>query len=249
MSPQFHLVVSIHDVAPPFFDRVRRMMDKLADIGVRRRSLLVIPNYHGQWQIDQHPEFCEWLRRQQTQGDEIILHGYEHMGVGTPKTFSERFKNRWGTVGEGEFLCLSYAEARERIQRGIDLFQRLDIASDGFVAPAWLLNEAGLRAMRDLGFQYTNSYMRFLDLANGASHLAPSLVFGPGALNEDMATNMQRPLSKLLEYSPIVRIVVHPPCIDNSGRFDRILSMTKAQMNSHLPVTYGELLQRLRNVN
>jgi predicted deacetylase len=249
VSRQFHLVVSIHDVAPPFVDRVRRMLNKLTDIGVFHRSLLVIPNYHGQWRIDQHPEFCEWLRQQQGQGDEIILHGYEHIGVGTPKTLSDRFKNRWGTVGEGEFLCLDYAEARDRLQRGLDLFKSLGIASDGFVAPAWLLNDAGLRAMRDLGFQYTNSYMKFLDLATGVSHLAPSLVFGPGALNEDLATNMQRPLSKLLEYSAIVRVVVHPPCIDNAGRFERILSMTKTQMSGHLPVTYGELLRRLRHVN
>ena len=99
-------IVSIHDVAPPFFDRVRRMVDELSDIGVQRRSLLVIPNYHGQWPIDQHPEFCRWLQQRQTRGDEIILHGYEHIGIGTPKTFSDRFKNRWGTVGEGEFLCL-----------------------------------------------------------------------------------------------------------------------------------------------
>src|SRR5438876_4080280 len=167
MSRQSHLVVSIHDVAPPFFDRVRRMVDELSDIGVHHRSLLVIPNYHGQWPIDEYPEFCEWLQQRQKQGDEIILHGYEHIGVGTPKTFLDRLKNRWGTVGEGEFLCLDYTQARDRIQRGLDLFESLDIASDGFIAPAWLVNDAGLRAMRDLGFQYTNSYMRFLDLASG----------------------------------------------------------------------------------
>lgn len=103
--------------------------------------------------------------------------------------------------------------------------------------------------MSDLGLQYTNSYMRLLDLVSGDSHLAPSLVFGPGAVNEDIAGNIQRPLSKLLEYSGTVRIVIHPPCIDNARRFDRILSLTKTHLKGRLPVTYFELLRRFRHVH
>ena len=41
MTRQSHLVVSIHDVAPPFFDRVRRIVDALADIGVHRLIALL----------------------------------------------------------------------------------------------------------------------------------------------------------------------------------------------------------------
>ena len=117
----------------------------------------------------------------------------------------------------------------------------------GFIAPAWLINAAGLRAARDCGFEYTNSYLRFIDLARDRSCFAPSLVFGPGNLNEDLGISLQRRLSRLLACWSVVRVVLHPPCIDQPARFERILSMIRTQMAGHRPVTYLELLSRLRS--
>ena len=84
MSASRWLIVSVHDVAPPHWERVRSMLDALDSVGVSRRSLLVIPNFQGRWAIDRHPAFCTLVRRLQTQGDEIVLHGYEHVGVAAP---------------------------------------------------------------------------------------------------------------------------------------------------------------------
>ncbi len=89
-------------------------------------------------------------------------------------------------------------------------------------SPAWLISAAGLRAARDCGFEYTNSYLRFINLARDRSCFAPSLVFGPGNLNEDLGISLQRRLSRLLACWSVVRVVLHPPCIDQRARFKQL---------------------------
>jgi uncharacterized protein len=248
MTTSKFLIVSMHDVAPPHWDRVRRALDALEAVGVRRRSLLVIPNLEGQWPIDREEAFCADLRRRALDGDELVLHGYEHVGVGTPLGLVNRFKNRWYTRGAGEFLSLDYREARDRIERGLRLVRRMRLEVHGFIAPAWLINADGLRAARDCGLEYTNSYLQFVDLAQGSSHFAPSLVFGPGNLNEDLGIGIQRRLVALLSLSPVARVVLHPPCIDHPRRFEQILSMIQ-RLAGHQAVTYFELLSALRSAS
>ena len=246
MNTGRQLTVSIHDVAPPHRDRVDRLLDALGAAGVTRRSLLVIPNLRGESPIDRDPGFCGWLRHRQQQGDEIVLHGYEHVGVGAPRTMIERVKNRWYTQGEGEFLALTYVAASERIARGSAMFAAAGLHAIGFVAPAWLINEDGLRAARDRGFQYTNSYTGVTDLANGRRHVVPSLVFGPGNLNEDLGIALQELAARGLALCPLVRVALHPPNIDHPQRFSRILGMIERLGRGRNATTYAQLLDRLR---
>ncbi len=246
MSTKRHLVVSIHDVAPPQWPQVQQILKQLTAIGIHKRSLLVIPNYQGRYPINEYRKFAESVKLLEEQGDEIVLHGYEHVGVGKPRDVRDRIKDRWYTEGEGEFLNLGYAEARHRLELGMGILAKVAMQSSGFVAPAWLINRDGLKAAADLGFQYTNSYLNVLDLANQKSHIAPSLVFGPGNLNEDLGIALQRVLAKFLKASPIVRVVIHPPCVDHRARFKAILSLTEARLVSHEPATYLQLLHFLR---
>jgi predicted deacetylase len=218
----------------------------LSAIGVRRRSLLVIPNLRGEESLDRHDDFCHWLRHRQREGDELVLHGYEHIGVGRPRNAAERFQNRWFTQGEGEFLSLEYAEAFDRIARGKALMDRAGLDAVGFVAPAWLINDAGLRAARTLGFQYTNSYLTVRDLPGERTHWAPSLVFGPGHLNEDLGIALQRRLSPLLGRSAVVRIVLHPPCLDCQARLAQVFSVIASQARDRIATTYLQVLSELR---
>ena len=166
--PSRQLVVSVHDVAPQTQARVVQLLEMLAAIGVGYRSLLVIPNFRGKGSLDAHGEFCAWLCERRHQGDEIVLHGYEHVGVGRPRNAPERFRNRWFTQDEGEFLSLEYDEAFDRIARGKSMMERAGLHPRGFVAPAWLVNDTGLKAARDLGFQYTNSYLTVATSRAGA---------------------------------------------------------------------------------
>ena len=246
MSTGRQLTVSIHDVAPPHRDRVERLLEVLSSAGVTRRSLLVIPNLRGESPIDGDPAFCAWLRHRQQEGDEIVLHGYEHVGVGAPRNAVERFKNRWYTQGEGEFLALSYADACERIARGATMFAAAGLHAIGFIAPAWLINADGLRAARDRGFQYTNSYAAVTDLANDRRYVVPSLVFGPGNLNEDLGITLQELATHGLALCANVRVVLHPPNVDHQPRLSRILGMIERLHRDREATTYAQLLDRLR---
>jgi uncharacterized protein len=240
------LVVSVHDVAPQTRPRVARLLDVLAAMGIERCSLLVIPNFKGEGSLDDHDDFCAWLRERREQGDEIVLHGYEHIGVGKPRTPAERFRNRWFTQGEGEFLSLEYDAAFDRIARGKAMMERAGLHPRGFVAPAWLVNERGLMAARDLGFQYTNSYLTVADLARRRTHWVPSLVFGPGHLDEDLGVALQRRLSGLLAGRPAIRIVLHPPCVDHQSRLTSVRSLIESHLRNRQPATYLQLLASLR---
>jgi predicted deacetylase len=236
----------MHDVAPPSRERVERILDLLTRIGVTRRSLLVIPNLQGRFPVDQDDRFCRWLRQRRDAGDEIVLHGYEHVAVAAPRTTGERFRNRWFTNGEGEFLALDYDDARDRVIRGQAVLRRAGFNPVGFVAPAWLIGEPGLRAVRDIGFEYTNSYFALSDLARERSHVAPSLVFGPGRLNEELGIALQRRLARVLRRCPVVRVVVHPPCIDHDARMASIISIIEQQLAGREPNTYEQLLANVR---
>jgi hypothetical protein len=241
-----HLVVSVHDVAPTSRARVEAILQRLSALGITRRSLLVIPNLRGTLPIDQDAAFCEWLRGRQAEGDDIVLHGYEHVAVGAPRGMIERFRNRWFTNNEGEFLSLEYDDAADRVRRGRTLLRRAGFDASGFVAPAWLINGAGLRAIRDLGFAYTNSYLGFIDLQQQERYHAPSLVFGPGRINEDLGIVVQRRSAVLLGRCPVVRVVLHPPCVDHSERMRNILEIVDAQRQARSAITYTELLTTYR---
>ena len=240
------LVVSVHDVTPESRSLVESMLEMLTALGIARRSLLVVPNFRGARPLDADEDFCAWLRRCREHGDEIVLHGYEHVGVGRPRTAGERFRNRWFTQGEGEFLSLDYHAAFDRIARGRAMLQRAGLHPQGFVAPAWLITRDGLRAARDLGFQYTNSYLKVADLARERTHWAPSFVFGPGHLDEDLGIAVQRRLAFLTAPCPVVRVVLHPPCVEHRGRLARVLALIDAQRVGREPVTYLQLLEHLR---
>ncbi len=249
MTDRPSLIVSVHDVAPPHWVQVEKILRHVGDMGVRKRSLLVIPNFRGLWRVDEHREFAEWLCERQREGDEIILHGYEHVEVHKAQGVRDRIKNRLYTQGEGEFLSLDYEEARNRIEAGIAILKSAGVMTSGFIAPAWLISEAGLTAAKDLGFEYTNSYLRICDLVSQKSILAPSLVFGPGNLNEEISLRLQRLLSKLIVWRSVVRVVIHPPCVEHYRRFERILQIIREQLLYHRPITYSEFVAGWRSKN
>ena len=98
------VLVAVHDVTPAHADRLERIFGLLAEAGVRRYALLVVPQWHGEWVLTAHPDFTARLRERAAAGLEVFLHGLRHDEHGTRRAWHQHVRAFGRTDGEGEFL-------------------------------------------------------------------------------------------------------------------------------------------------
>jgi predicted deacetylase len=110
------LVVSFHDLAPHTQRPCQELLMLLAELGIPRASLLVVPRWHGLETILERPFFLRWLRSLAEAGHEICLH-----------------------AGEGELHGAGREQAEARIREGLEILAAAGLPAHGLVAPAWLL--------------------------------------------------------------------------------------------------------------
>jgi peptidoglycan/xylan/chitin deacetylase (PgdA/CDA1 family) len=122
-------LVCIHDTTPAYARETRRMIRDLAPLVGRRLSLGVVPDWHGEWPLAAHPEYCRLIRES---SEDLLLHGYFH-----------RRQRGWGPVtsfadGSDEMNGLDPDETRRTLERGQRVFNEvLGEPARGFLAPAW----------------------------------------------------------------------------------------------------------------
>jgi predicted deacetylase len=154
------LCVSIHDVAPATWADCLRLVEAVRAVADIPLTWLVVPHYH--FRPEQSPAMEACLNVALERGDELALHGYSHLdteaGGGGLRT---RFLRNVYTRREGEFAALTEAEARRRLELGLDWFAARGWTPTGFVPPAWLLGEGAWRALRDAPFAYTTTFSHF----------------------------------------------------------------------------------------
>jgi predicted deacetylase len=203
--------VCIHDVTPALAHSVERAFTLCHSLGLKP-ALLVVPNWHGAWPLDQHPRFVDWLRKCVLGGSDVLLHGYRHDEAGLERTLRHRAQ-AWGrTDSEGEFLTLDRAAARQRIGAGLDMLRKLGLAPLGFVPPAWLAQEGTLAAAAESGldlYEDGNS-MRLLPQRRSLpspvfrwSARTPLRAFGSALVAEARWLTQRR--------APRLRVAIHPP--------------------------------------
>lgn len=122
-------LVCIHDGTPAYARETRVMLRDLAPLLGRRLSFAVVPDWHGEWPLASHPEYCRLVRES---CEELLLHGYSH----------QRQRGRGPTsllTGSGdEMNGLDLEETRRTLERGQRVFT--DVFGEparGFLAPAW----------------------------------------------------------------------------------------------------------------
>jgi uncharacterized protein len=148
------LLVSIHDVSPAQASRVARLWRLCAERGITP-ALLVVPDWHGEWPLESHPDFVEWLRARAGEGAEIVLHGERHDEVNLRRQPRDHWRAWSKTDGEGEFLTLDGPAASERLGRALGRLQDLGLEPQGFVPPAWLARECTHRAVGAAGLRFS----------------------------------------------------------------------------------------------
>jgi predicted deacetylase len=207
--------VSIHDVSPAWSVEVDRALALCADAGAVA-ALLVVPDFHGQWPLREHPAFCERLRRLQRSGHEVYLHGFRHRAPPPPpdSTLRERAASilwqRVVSAGEAEVAQMSEAEGHRSVASGLRVLDAAGLRADGYVAPAWAMPPWLLRVLSDLGVRYTEGHVRIYDLRGGRSRASVVLNWATRSAGRLLSSALWcraiRPARALLP----VRIAIHP---------------------------------------
>jgi predicted deacetylase len=235
------LLVSIHDVTPALADGVRRLWRLCADRGVRP-ALLVVPDWHGEWPLESHPDFVAWLQARAAEGAEILLHGERHDEVGSARGLGDELR-AWGrTAREGEFLTLGEVEAGARIRRGLDRLRALGLHPVGFVPPAWLARPGGYRAAAGSGLGFSEDERGIHLLASGRRLRAPVVRWsarGPVRAWGSLAVAEVRWL--LQGRAPVARIAFHPQDLEHPATAASLGPTLDRWLARHRPIPYTAL--------
>lgn len=260
------LCVSMHDVSSATWERCKRVLAAVRAVADIPVTLLVVPAYHGS-STRPDAAFVHALRQLQAQGHELALHGYAHLdphtsqirrqaGRGTggheyastiPRLLSPIDRGGRGVVahlqrhvyteGEGEFSALDEADARLRLQLGLDWFAEQGWTPDGFVAPAWLMSRGAWRALLALRrFKYTTTLSRFhvlptdtLQVPAQGQHLqhlphslpAPCVVYSTrSAWRRTASRAFTRMWMSWWRNTPLLRLALHPHDADHPAVLD-----------------------------
>lgn len=221
------LVVSLHDVHPTSLAAVAKQRADLRALGVRKTSLLVVPDWHGGERIQADTDFARTITQWQEEGDEVVLHGYTHSCAGLKESASDWFWTRFYTSHEAEFRVLDPAQTRERLVEGRKLFDSLSWSTVGFIAPAWLLAAHTKPILRELGFAYTVTRKSIDALSDGAPALfSTSLCYSTRSGWRRSASRVWNPsLARSLRRESVLRVSLHPGDVAYPAVWSQILRL------------------------
>jgi hypothetical protein len=139
-------LVCIHDATPAYAHETRMMLRDLVPFLGRRLSVGVVPNWHGEWSLAAHPDYCRLVREG---SEELLLHGYFHQR-----------QRGWGpitllTESGDEMNGLDPEETRRTLERGQRVFNEVfGEPARTFLAPAWQLGHVRLSESNRVGVQH-----------------------------------------------------------------------------------------------
>lgn len=244
------MVVSVHDVAPSTQRVSSKIISELTHRGIRTCSLLVVPDYHCQGLFTKDRQFVSWLRDLESDGYEIVIHGYCHQRPRRAnETMRDRFLTRFYTRDEGEFYDLDYAESFRRITTARDEFRAHGLTPRGFIAPAWLLSAEAEHAARDAELDYTTRLRTVRDLRSGEDFAARSIVYSVrNTWRRAVSGAWNATLFRLLKSRPLLRLSIHPPDYSYPKIWRQIVDLIDATSELRAATTYQDWIaeQRLR---
>ena len=225
-----------------------KILSELDRIGVRVTSLLVVPDYHHEGAVGLDRQFVQWLRNLQSEGHEIVIHGYFHERTRQRgDSLTQRFFTRIYTQDEGEFFDLDYDTALRRIARGRDEFHAAGLNPQGFIAPAWLLGREGERAARDAGMEYTTRLGSIRDLRSGEDFLTRSLVYSVrNAWRRRASLLWNAALGQVARHNEVLRVSIHPLDYSYPEIWRQIRGFLQGVMSERSPTTYRDWIAEWR---
>jgi len=213
----------LHDATPFHLDRIRKAEELFRELGLDKVTYLLVPEYHGGYLSSASPEFLAWCRAPRPFQVQWHLHGYHHLeqvaqleNGGTSErrdaSTGDKFKRKYLTAGEGEFLALGPAAMRAKLEAGRDVFRAcLGTDPEGFVAPAWLFN-SGLRpALKEQGIRFTEDHRRLYRTDEGGSLPSPVITWATRTWLRKYGSLAVCPaLARIWSSVPVLRVAMHP---------------------------------------
>lgn len=215
-----HLLLVLHDVAPQTWADYQRFVEMVDALGNVPVTWLVVPDFHRRQPLTSHAELCRQLDARLARGDELALHGYHHDDDAPPPRTPRDWLMRRVYTREGEFYRLDQAQARQRLEQGMEVFRRCGWPLHGFVPPAWLMSEGTRLALRETPLRYTSDLRHLYRLPDFQAIDAPGLTWSA-------RSRWRRGLSRLVcaglaachRRAPLLRLGLHP--VDMRHDFSR----------------------------
>jgi predicted deacetylase len=246
------LTVEIHDISPAVETEVHAIRTALADIGIERLTLLVVPRYLDEqgrsWDLRQSTRLMDWLRQEQTRGSDIVLHGFTHRAPGRPPAgLQNTFFHYLFARGCAEFAHLNAAEAARRLRQGRRILRQCGLRAQGFIAPAWLQSPQAIGAVAGQGFDFTAFFNKIMMFSQerlpGRCIETPVLTFDAADPLIDVGKRaFMRALEFFARTAPLVRVAFHPIDVYGKRPVLHILSRLKQLLELRRHTTYAEIL-------
>lgn len=126
----------------------REVEEVLSDSGVRPILAVIPDNQDEKLKVSQpNSRFWDEVRRWQSSGWTIGLHGYQHRYV-------THDSGLMGINAYSEFSGLSYDEQRSKLSQALDVLEREGIAPAVWIAPAHSFDVVTLNALCGLGIRH-----------------------------------------------------------------------------------------------
>ncbi|MEZ4384273.1 MAG: hypothetical protein R3A79_23265 [Nannocystaceae bacterium] len=240
------VLVSVHDVTPRHFDRLRAIDALLRRHGLAGRyAALIVPNFWHEWPLADHPSSSSSSAPASTRASSRPPRLLPPGRRLAPRP-GRRLRGQALTAGEGEFLGLDREAARARIVAGQRLLRdHLGVTPEVFVAPAWLYSEGSLDALTELGVAVAEDHLRVWSPARGGEVLArgPVLSYASRSPARIAASLLwSRATTALAGPLPILRLAIHPHDLDVPAlerELDRALEVI---VRERAPMRYAELV-------
>ena len=227
-------LVCVHDATPAYARETRAMIRDLAPLVGRRLSFAVVPDWHGEWPLAAHPDYCRLVRES---SEEILLHGYSH-----------RRERGWGPASLLAGRCdemngLDAAATRRTLERGQRvLTEAFGSPARGFLAPGW--QRGGLRAGSGsaAGLEHV---LGFFSLDSAAGRTVPLATWSWDCGRPAWLGHAGHGLGWLLQSLDrgVPTLAIHPREL-RSGFWPKVLRLTRQLLDrGYEPTTPARLLE------
>jgi predicted deacetylase len=231
-AKKFFAIVTIHDVAPEYSDKIFKAADELKKLDIHY-NLAIIPHFKRRNKnlISKNPEF---VRKVLGYEQEITLHGNYH-------------ESDDGKIED--FHTFSIEEAKKHLQDAINIFKDARITTNVFIPPTWAINNPTIDDLVELGFTIleTKEEILILDSEKRRRLHAGLLNWdqsgSPQKNKEYLAKNKQ--LYRLLvmqKNSQLIRIAIHPKDPEEALQDQIEIIQGLKDMNYNF-LSYGEILR------